>query len=301
MMSLPKPAVLALLVAACGAPPTTTTSPRDLLAERNAPLRAASVAPFAGMQRGDLPLLRFLADRTALVVDGATGFSFVTDPATQATVFRGTANGKVVTKELGAGVPITDDGYFLTAAHCLQSGAALVVGRSPSGAMREVVADVVWNGAAQQPPTDLAVLWAPGLGVSPLALAPATPTAERGTPVVVCGSGASGLIVAGGSVEAFARTGRELVVNVPVLPGDSGGPCATTDGAVLGIVSTAHMRDGTTTATVLVPDRAWLDGLLAEHRTRRGPAPTAKLSAAGTVHRGLADADLAKLLPPAGR
>jgi hypothetical protein len=287
-------------LAACaggGAP----ANARDELATRNAPRREASLAPFVTLRVGNQQLLRHVAARTACVIDGATKLDFVTDPATGTSTFRGFAGGKVVTSEIGAAAAISDDGYYLTAAHCVSCGTALVFGSAGIGPVREVAAIVVWDGAREQPPVDLAVVWAPGIGQPPFDWSPANGTSPQ--PVVCCGSGARGLRAAGGNVVERDAAGHSCSVEVPLIPGDSGGPCALADGSLLGVVSTAQLNDGAPRGKVLRPDTQWLGELLARDRLARAgaPRPESQLSAAGTVRMTQIDSALDQLLPDDGR
>ncbi len=296
-------AVLAFVAACTG---TNDRDPRQELAARNAPLREASLAPFMHSRIGDEALLRWLAQRTPCVVDGADAVDFVAGNESGSRGYGGFRNGTFVTSQFGCAVPIAPDGYLLTAAHCIASGIAVVTATLPGRPTREGSAIVVWRGDQCDPPIDLAVIQVPGLQVPPLAWAPLA-AASPGAGVVVCGAGNTAIRVAGGTIAAApvpapAAAGTPafamLSVHVPVIPGDSGGPCALADGTLLGVISTGSHGDGKPRATVLRPDPNWLADVVARHRaTRRAAAAAAtRPSAAAWVRTQAIDAEVERVL-----
>jgi len=301
-MPIPKPILsLSVLCLAACASRDGDADLRDELTVRNAPRREATLAPLTKHRVGDRSLLHHARAGTAWVVDGATSFEMVDGEQPGAKVYRGIANGKVVTSEIGAAAALSDDGYFLTAAHCVASGRALVIGAAPGRPARETDAVVVWNGAASTPAVDLAVLWAPGLDLPPFAWS--TERVAVGTAVLGSGSGARGLPVAGGQLVAVDDLMRSMLVDVPLLPGDSGGPCLLVDGSLLGVFSTAMVTDGSPVGRVLRPDRAWLDELLARDRAARAnaPRPSSRTSTAGTLRAMGIDPTIDRLAPATPR
>lgn len=285
-----------LILAAC-ASRHADTNLRDELAVRNAPRREATLASFAKQRVGDRSLLHHARAGTAWIVDGATSFEMVDGSEPGAKVYRGIADGKVVTSEIGAAAAISTDGYFLTAAHCIGTGRGLVIGAAPGRPARECDAVLVWSGKTAKPPVDLAVVWAPGLDLPPFAWS--TDRVAMGTPILVSGSAARGLPMAGGEVVATDELLRSILVDVPLLPGDSGGPCVLADGTLLGVVSTAMLTEDKSLGRVLRPDPAWLEDLLTRDRATRAtqPRPTPRVSTAGTLRAMGIDPTIDRLVP----
>ena len=197
------------------------------------------------------------------------------------------------TSRVGAAVAIHADGYFLTAAHCVDSGPVLLLcarkGRPPI----EVRGTVVWRGQERLTHCDLAIVHA---SVPPGELAKvmrwsADHRPPVGARVLVAGSGATGIRVAGGkvlrveSVEFDNDSGKlasnnrqadfpryaplqdvQVIYNdIPVLPGDSGGPVMLEDGTLLGI-AVGGLLGEQERAIVLRPDTKWLEQAVATHR-----------------------------------
>lgn len=297
-------ASLLILLTACTAcaggngngKPTGRRELHDELTARNGARRESSVAPFLDTQVGTEPLLVHASHRTAYVLDGATSIELVDDPAVNATVYRGMADGKIVTSEIGAAAAISDDGYFLTAAHCVSTGKALLVRATPGRPARESEAIVVWRSTTQEPPADLAILWAPDLAGPAFTWAPGG--VATAAPVLCVGSGARGLPVAGGRLVERDPTARTFTVDVPLLPGDSGGPCLLADGSLLGVTIQASITEGSRRGTVTRPDTTWLASVLAADRVTRkgGPQPKARPTTAGALRTMGLEADVARLL-----
>lgn len=292
------------LVSACTG---NTVSTRAELAARNGPLRAPSLQPFLALQVDALPRLRWLTQRTACVLEHADTLDFAKGPDGSTLRYGGFLDGTLTTTTFGAAAPISDDGYFLTAAHCVAQEPVLVIGAAGAGPVRETAAVVIWRGDPDQRDGDLAVLFAPGLATP--ALAWSTPAPPAGTLVLCCGAGTTAVRAAGGTILAGDQVTTQLVdgpavttigVAVPVVPGDSGGPCVLADGTLLGV--TVRAATGTApTGTVLRPDPAWITALLARDRAARAstPAPKSRPSTAGTMRTMAIDAEVEALLPKA--
>jgi len=309
MRSSPRGIAFAVALAATGCV-DRIASGREYLAARNGPMRKASLAPFVQGRIGSEWLLTWLAQRTACTIDGATTMDVVPGPdGTER--YGGFANGAYVTSQFGSAASVSADGYFLMAAHCVATGQALVTTAPNLAPAQEVEAVLVWSGDRCDPPIDLAVVFAPGMDVPALAWAPPE-RASSGAPVLVCGAGTTAIRVAGGTVceqpQTFAATGScpevtAIRIQVPLIPGDSGGPCVSADGLLLGVLSTATLGDGAPQGTVLRPDPNWLAALISRDRAARDgmPRPQAKRSMAA-VKRALAiNAEIDRLLPAPSR
>lgn len=282
-------------------------STRAELAARNGPLRAPSLQPFRELQQDGQPLLRWLTRRTACVLDHADTIDITKGNDDGERRYGGFLDGTLTTTQFGAAAPISDDGYFLTAGHCVTQGPVLVLGAAGAGPAREVAGVVIWRGDPDQRDGDLAVLFAPGLATP--ALAWSTHATPAGTAVLCCGAGTTAVRAAGGTILAGDQVTTQLAdgpavttigVAVPVVPGDSGGPCVLADGTLLGV--TVRAATGSEpTGTVLRPDPAWITALLARDRAARAATPAAKarLSTAGTMRTMAIDAELEPLLPKA--
>ncbi len=289
------------LVAACGGAPTSLQSQRDAVVARNAPLREGSLAPVLAATVGGKPLIRYAYERTAYVLDGATSMETVPGPTPGSQVFCGMADGKVVTTEIGTATALTEDGYFVTAAHCVSTGKALLIRATPGRPPRESEAVVVWSGQDATPALDFAVLWAPDLAGPAFSWSP--DDVAKGTAILCSGSAARGLPVAGGVFVERDAPGHALRIEAPLLPGDSGGPCVLADGTLLGVCITAAVTEDTPGGTVVRPDTTWLADLVKRDRAERANAarPKAQLSTAGMLRATAINADIDRLAGPASR
>ncbi len=150
------------------------------------------------------------------------------------------------TLTVGSAVAVSTDGYFLTAAHCVEVGPrfTLIVLNKSQGATA-AKARVVWRGDYTKDGPDLALIQAP---VRPDNTLTPTMTANTGRPVLTFGFGSQGLPrlaygASGGKINflgSFQQTAdgarwREIGHTAPMAPGDSGGPLINEAGELLGI------------------------------------------------------------------
>lgn len=169
-----------------------------------------------------------------------------------------------------AAVPIDSRGYWLTAAHCLDTGAVLIYATSPDGIERGIPARIVWRGTS--PGEDLALLYAPlPDGVLAVEVAPGV---RESASVFCIGSGiasdmfsAGNVVGVGGSTDG--PTGGSvvwLVHDAPLAAGDSGGPAFYADGLLAGINVEAgrSFGGGTWRATAIQPNMQRLLDLINE-------------------------------------
>lgn len=301
-LALPSTLTLVLAFTACEASDPALAAK---VARQNGPLRVPSLQPFTALQVDGQPLLRWLALHTACTLEHADTIDFVKAGDGTPKSYGGFVDGKLSTTHFGAAAPISDDGYFLTAAHCVEAAPVLVIGAAGRGPSREIAGLVIWRGSPDRPDADLAVLYAPGLAMP--ALPWSTRATPAGTPVLCCGAGTTAVRAAGGTILVGDQPTTPLAdgpavttigVAVPVIPGDSGGPCVLADGTLLGV--TVRASAGTEPkGTVLRPDPAWITELVARDRAARAATtkPTARLSTAGTARTMDIDAELAPLLP----
>jgi serine protease Do len=143
---------------------------------------------------------------------------------------------------LSSAVPITDDGYFLTAAHCVNRDSLTLLAFDVNRKLMNLPARVVWQGDGP----DLALVHAAMRPLQPFHLVDPASLAS-GSHVVI--TGWSGIIkntsppMAGGKLGqvfpwhrlASGAVWREVEHDVPLNQGDSGGPLLTLNGHLVGI------------------------------------------------------------------
>lgn len=148
---------------------------------------------------------------------------------------------------IASAVPLTRDGYFLTAAHCVERGPMTLVIATRDRKMTKKPVRVVWKGNMDARGPDLAVIHAdlepllPFHGADAATLSPGDEVAitgwsglSEGTPN---GGTAAGRVISVSDLK-HDRTGaawRTIRHDVPLNSGDSGGPLFTPGGLCLGI------------------------------------------------------------------
>jgi S1-C subfamily serine protease len=248
------------------------------LLRANAPLRADSLGAWPERSLDGKPSHEYLLERTSKTIDRAVTMALGTTTDGVRVVCGADAHGEAIL-DIGSTVALSADGYFLTAAHCVDSGHTLIVCQDATGMVREIVGEVIWTGANERPPIDLALVYAPSL--SPIVFqwsALAEPSA--GTPILCAGAGSKSLRVAAGTVTGNrhvpAGDGPAITaisVRVPLVPGDSGGPAMLEDGTLLGICVSAELPDPDPTGTLLRPDAEWIAARIARDRADRAGQP----------------------------
>lgn len=189
----------------------------------------------------------------------------------------------------GSAVPLTDDGYFLTASHCLEDDVPGIVAISKDGELRAAPSRVVWVGREREGDPDLALLHAP---LAPLATLPLAglPGPPKGSPVLTAGFGSHGFPdmragVSGGEIlhlgPVRARPNgalwREISHSAPTAQGDSGGPVIDERGRLRGI--TTELRGWRVflkrtddvwfyRGIAMCPDAVWIQSLIDKDRAR---------------------------------
>lgn len=245
--------------------------------DQHGPLREGSLAWWIPRTIESQEALSWLLRRTAIIVQNADSAG-LTHPSGGKVRLNPTKNGRQAAVSLGSAVALTEDGYFLTVAHCVDDGPMVVVARPRDGEVVERPARLVWRGARPEGDTDLAIIHAPGLVSNPLQWC-ALAEARGGREVLSAGVGvntrgrlAAGTIVGGPTGTDEAPPGRAHVFKVdsPLVPGDSGGPAIIDDGRLLGINATVEVEllagKGRGGAEVLRPDPAFLEQVIAADR-----------------------------------
>lgn len=171
--------------------------------------------------------------------------------------------------EAGSSWPLAA-GYFVTNAHVV-AGSSSVEVDTPDGG-RHVARVVLFD-----PNTDVAVLYSPGVRLSPLVIVNSNPA--RGTDGAVIGypgGGAEQVVPAAVSGVEAARgyniygdtlVTREIeVLSARVIPGNSGGPIVNDNGQVIGVVFAASTVQPNVGYALTVPT-VYPDLQAGEHRT----------------------------------
>ncbi|TAG08736.1 MAG: serine protease [Verrucomicrobia bacterium] len=140
----------------------------------------------------------------------------------------------------GSAAPITADGYFLTADHVLSriAGRNVFVLYGKGGSLTPFKARVVWRDAA----SDLALLHIDEKTPFFYQWSPPTQHAGAGTPIIHGGI-STGFRTDEGKLETAVPSesrfsgSRRFKMNLPLQPGDSGGPVVDGYGRLIGINS----------------------------------------------------------------
>lgn len=176
----------------------------------------------------------------------------------------------------GSAAPISPDGYFLTADHVLarSEGRNVFIIHASGGRLTTSPARVVWRSEA----TDLALLHIPVR--TPYFYRWTRP--DRWVPegtAVIHGGIATGFRSAEGKLttsippEGFITRNRRFKIDIPLQPGDSGGPVVDAYGSLVGINSAVEFLVPMETAFFVDsegnrPSTSMIEGLIARDRAR---------------------------------
>lgn len=140
----------------------------------------------------------------------------------------------------GSAVPVAPDGYFLTADHVLAhaEGRFVYVVLRNSGRLQGHRARIVWR----SPEGDVALLHAAVETPYFYRWSPPDAWLPRGTPVMHAGvatgfSGGGGKLVTAIPPDRLVSKNRRFKHDIPLQPGDSGGPVVDGSGRLVGINS----------------------------------------------------------------
>lgn len=220
----------------------------------------------------------------------------ITSQATKRNSVEWTVSMQGETGSIASAVPLTRDGYFLTAAHCVEKGPMTLVIATRDRKMTKMPVRVVWKGNQDERGPDMAVIHADLEPLFPFRPADVSHL-EAGDQVAITGwSGLSDGTPNGGtaagrviSVSGLKRdrsgaAWRIIRHDVPLNSGDSGGPLFTPEGRCLGInarvevgpsglLGTRFGWAGDTgkplrgyTGEAVAPELDWLKGVIAEDR-----------------------------------
>jgi len=251
-VKLPPTARLLLAIAFLGLAPTACRTPVD------AETKARSFAPFADHEIGRASLCEFLAARTGHIVIKPTR-----------TKIEG-----VYDAGGGSAVPITNDGYHLTAAHVFEDAKPSEVFLLLPGSTIAHRVRLVWSGFRDtNAEMDLALIHVKPAASAWFEWAP-DDRVVAGTPVVSSGFPAHELAFAGGrlltGIEPDGRITHKLDHDAPLAQGDSGGPLCTPDGKLVAVNYGWELPfPGSEHSTAQRPDLDWLFGVIARDRRSR--------------------------------
>ena len=231
----------------------------DTIAEK----KSESLRGWEAVTIGGNPLMESLGPRVAMLMGNFDAVSIEIDGPELAIQGKGTGVGNI-----GSAVPISIDGYFLTAAHNIPDGANLhmVLGLSTTNARTRaegIPARLVWkssipskldgdsSSAEPTPVLDFAIVHAEPDSLPPIAPFPlAGELPQEGEPVIIAGwpilhfkqfpDGArlaAGRILSVHSQDAKGSSPAFLTLHhdTPFVIGDSGGPLIDRQGNLLGI------------------------------------------------------------------
>jgi S1-C subfamily serine protease len=245
--------------------------------------REASIAEWQSRQIRGQDAVGYANNRTYVVIRGDTTVSLSKTSQTQK-VSKGEFDVKARSAfDVGSVTAISHDGYFLTAAHCVDEGPLTVILLGETLKPITSSARVVWSGRKGGP--DLALIHAP---VKPYAYFPMLPLEgiSPGTPILTSGFGGAKQSKSAGKItrvkapRALPSGAKwlEFNHNAPLLQGDSGGPVVDTGGWFLGLNSTGgiqyipmigHPWIRSYQSKSFSPDPEWIRSLIREDREKR--------------------------------
>ena len=267
--------------------------------------KASSLASHPELDKDIEELLHGVTRRTAIIFRGFDVLVQAVEGQSSRISFEGSG-------EISAAVPVTRDGYFLTASHVVKTGQplSLVAWVEDEERLQQAVPRVVWSGEGSAARPDIALLHADMGKIGRFAMAD-WPDADAF--VVVTGSSAVALIgmrldkasdlakyhgTAMGRVLSVSpvrgtdrgHAHRMIRHDAPTIRGDSGGALIDLRGNLIGINATVHpprrlawlpylgvppialLGVSGSYSRAVRPEGDWLDDLIEEDRKRRSRA-----------------------------
>jgi S1-C subfamily serine protease len=230
--------------------------------------KAASMRDYAFSPVEGRPLQRHAALRSAMLIRGARPVAIDESRYPRSFAFEAAMHKSVA---IGTAVCLTSDGYYLTAAHNLQSEQEfyLAVRSDLDARLRVVPGSVIWCGDEED---DLALVWANLSDLDAFTWAPLEQI-QPGMAVLSWGlePSAGQVRKPPQGVEAGENTfSRHVVVHTaPLREGDSGGPLVDASGRLVGINIGRSWDFLTGQSTALRPDPERLRRDIQAHRALR--------------------------------
>jgi len=253
----------------------------------------ASFRRFQSRSINGSSVVDFLDERTSILYIGA-------EPTTVPVGHDVGINLEPVAKDgrgVGSASPVSADGYFLTAAHCVVGQPLYLISPTSAGPQfapgRKVwiaphvisPARIVWSSRANG--CEIAIIKADIALASYFSIA-ASGEVSVGQDVIATGVNgpAGGKITSVGVFYHWAGAPICHVItdDVPTTHGDSGGPLATLSGKLIGYeVWSREGIWGPAQGIAICPDAAWVDRIIAADRAAHPPSATTMLSTQPTT------------------
>ncbi len=180
----------------------------------------------------------------------------------------------------GSAIPVSPDGYFLTADHVLARAANrnVFIIHGQEGKLKSIKARIVWRSSS----ADLALLQAAIATPHYYEWTPTTAWLPAGTPVMHAGistgfKSSPGKLITGFPPEGHGRFKHDI----PLEPGDSGGPVVDARGRLVGVNSAVEFLVPLETAFFIEseanrPNVRALQRIIERDRRNRGAAPAVR-------------------------
>lgn len=234
----------AAMLTACGA----ALTPSEARVTRD---KIASIANWGKASMHDQPAGLYVHARSAILVQGANGVidtSAGRPPGTPPTVkFWPTLDGVPVDRVFaGTAAAISEDGYWLTAAHCADPEPLMLVRPNANGKLAHWPARVVWRAPSDGETDvmelashrDVAIVHTPVVAPIPAFTLASSPPPMSGR-VLCMGAGTATYQWSAGRVVSIEPSPVACVTLVrhdaPLYFGDSGGPAVLDDGTLVGV------------------------------------------------------------------
>lgn len=251
-------------------------------------MRTASLEPWRARRIDGWSAKNFGFARRAMLFVGADSVDIALKDDRFVSMTNFTRDGAPVAKiGKGAAAAITDDGYFVTAAHCLPTDSdepfLLVIesGALPQ-AFRGRVVHSCWDrehGFPGRDFADFAIIHAEGAAPACFTWA-AAESLEPGSPVLAIGISKGNESAAGGEFircvtsDEGRRRAPELekfAFNAPTTSGDSGGPVMLADGTLVGVTCEVHLAldPHDWRSEGVRADPSWVAAIIARDRASR--------------------------------
>lgn len=241
--------------------------------------REASVEQWKGHRIQGVGALGYANNRTFLLIGGKTSLNVLNESGDARNTNFDFSLRSDNPFDISSATAITADGYFLTAAHCVEASPLAIIIIDRRGKMIKSAARVVWRGRKENP--DIALIHAPVRPYGYFSLAEWSDL-TTGKPIFTSGFGGAKQSKTGGSITRVdARKSPRWIAfnhNAPLIQGDSGGGVIDQNGRLLGINSTVGFQFTSVVGrsflesyecTAISPDPAWIRSLIAKDRAGR--------------------------------